>query len=112
MARRGERQGNLVHSRHGRLSRLSLGGMTLGDVSVALLSTAKFAPAANGKQVAGVIGTGLLSRFVATIDYPKGMLHLQGGARIGGIVSHGFLRPYAVTFDFKNMVIEVRDEKS
>jgi tetratricopeptide (TPR) repeat protein len=70
----GGKTGEVVY---GRLSRLALGNMTLTEVPVALVSTAKFAAAANGKPVAGVIGTGLLSRFRTTIDYAKGRLTLD-----------------------------------
>lgn len=65
---------------YGRLARFGIGSMSLADLPVALVSTAKFAPAANGKPVAGVIGTGLLSRFRSTIDYRKGLLQLEAGA--------------------------------
>ncbi len=71
--------GKTAEVAYGRLSRFAIGGMTLADLPVALVSTAKFAPAANGKSVAGVIGTGLLSRFRATIDYRKGVLALEAG---------------------------------
>lgn len=64
---------------YGRLTKMSLGDLTLENIPVALVSTAKFAAAANGKPVAGVIGTGLLQRFLATVDYRNGVLHLQSG---------------------------------
>lgn len=71
--------GKTAEVTYGRLSRFDVGGMTLADVPVALVSTAKFAAAANGKPVAGVIGTGLMSRFRSTIDYRKGELLLEAG---------------------------------
>ncbi len=74
--------GKTAEVAYGRLSRLGIGDMTLADIPVALVSTAKFAPAANGKPVAGVIGTGLLSRFRATIDYRNGLLRLEAGAAV------------------------------
>lgn len=61
---------------YGRLSRFKIADLDIRDLPVALISTAKFAAAANGKPVAGVIGTSLLQRFHATIDYPGGKLTL------------------------------------
>lgn len=60
----------------GRISRMSLGAVTLADVPAGLVPTSGFSNAAHGKAVAGVIGVGLLSRFLSTIDYPGGKLVL------------------------------------
>ncbi len=60
----------------GRIDRLSLGAVIVHDVPVHLLSTRAWS-AALGRPVMGVIGTILLSRFRATLDYPEGRLVLE-----------------------------------
>jgi predicted aspartyl protease len=70
----GGKTANVVYARIGEIA---LGSLEVADVPAVLLSTAGFASAAGGKAVAGVIGTKLLSRFRATIDYPHGVLTLE-----------------------------------
>jgi len=62
---------------YARIAKIQLQSLDVADVPAVLLSTAGFADAAKGKTVAGVIGTEFLSRFRATIDYPRGMLVLE-----------------------------------
>jgi predicted aspartyl protease len=61
----------------GRVDSVRLGGIVVENVPVNLLSTLRFSMAANGKPVHGVLGTVLLSRFLATLDYPGGALVLK-----------------------------------
>jgi tetratricopeptide (TPR) repeat protein len=70
----GGRTANITYARIGEIA---LGSLEVADVPALLLSTAGFTSAAGGKQVAGVIGTELFSRFRTTIDYPKGALILE-----------------------------------
>lgn len=63
--------------RFGRIARLDLGTLAMADIPAMLVDTSGFAAAADGKAVAGVIGTEFLMRFRATIDYPQGQLLLQ-----------------------------------
>lgn len=62
---------------HGRIDSLTLGDFVVKNVPVHILSTRRFAAAARGKRVDGIIGTVLLYHFISTIDYPNGELILQ-----------------------------------
>ena len=62
---------------HGILDSLSLGGATVREVPVVVQSTTAYAPAAGGRAVGGILGTGLLSRFRATIDFGREVLELR-----------------------------------
>ena len=73
--------GKTANVAYGRLARLRLGTLELADVPVALIDTRKFAAAAHGKKVVGVIGTSLFARFTTTIDYVAGTLTLATGRR-------------------------------
>lgn len=59
------------------LPELRLGDMSLRQVPVVVLDTSRFRGAAGGLPVSGVIGLGLMSQFLATIDYPHGRLVLS-----------------------------------
>ncbi len=61
----------------GRLNTLTLGDFTVHNVPVAIQSTKRFAAAARGKQVDGILGTVLLYHFLSTIDYGNGELVLR-----------------------------------
>jgi hypothetical protein len=61
---------------HGVIGSLQIGDLTLRNLPVEVLDVSNF-KSETGDPVCGVIGTGLLSRFVATIDYPKGRLLLE-----------------------------------
>ena len=76
----------------GRISRFALGDLAVADVPAELISTAAFASIVPGKSVSGVIGVGILSRFLSTIDYANARLILAPkdagpppGARIATI---------------------------
>jgi hypothetical protein len=60
----------------GRIANFSIGELTVTDVPAELIPTSALASATKGKPVAGVIGTGLLSRFLSTIDYANAKLIL------------------------------------
>ena len=62
---------------HGKLDAVQLGDFTIRNVPVGLLSTKKFNVVSGGRAVNGVLGTAILSRFVSTIDYPRGELVLR-----------------------------------
>jgi predicted aspartyl protease len=62
---------------YGRIMKFEIGALQIADIPAMLLSTKGFSATANGKPVAGVIGTAFLSRFLATIDYPAGALILE-----------------------------------
>jgi hypothetical protein len=66
-----------ANTAHGRLSELTLGDFVVRDVPVHILSTRRFNAAARGKRVEGILGTVMLSHFLATIDYPGGQLVLR-----------------------------------
>jgi predicted aspartyl protease len=61
----------------GRLASLTLGEFVVRNVPVGIQSTRRFAAAARGKQVDGILGTVLLYHFVPTIDYGNGELVLR-----------------------------------
>ncbi len=61
----------------GAIRSLGLGEWTLEDLPVKILPTRRLAPVAGGRTVDGILGTHVLSRFRATIDYPGGVLLLQ-----------------------------------
>jgi hypothetical protein len=62
---------------HGRIDSLTLGGFVIRNVPVHVLGTQRFAVAARGKRVDGILGTTMLSHFLATLDYPNGKLILR-----------------------------------
>lgn len=61
----------------GRVDALTLGDFRLANVPVRIQDTAPFAAALGGTPVRGVIGTVLLYHFLATLDYPRGVLVLR-----------------------------------
>jgi hypothetical protein len=61
----------------GRVDSLRLGDFTLHDVPIQIINTRQFAAVFGGHRVDGVIGTVLLYRFLATLDYPAGRLVLR-----------------------------------
>ena len=61
----------------GRVDSLTVGDFVVRNVPVSILSTRRFAAAARGKQVDGIIGTVLLYHFLSTLDYPSGELTLR-----------------------------------
>jgi hypothetical protein len=70
----GDRRGDVIE---GKVDSLSVGDFVVKSLPVNILSTRRFAAAARGKQVDGIIGTILLYHFISTIDYPKGELVLR-----------------------------------
>jgi predicted aspartyl protease len=62
---------------HGRVEKVTLGDFAVHNVPVHILSTRRFSGAACGKQVDGILGTVMLSHFIATLDYPGGQLILR-----------------------------------
>jgi hypothetical protein len=65
----------------GKVDEVTLGEFVIRNVPVNILSTRRFAAAARGKRVDGVLGTVLLSHFLTTLDYPKGRLILRRRTR-------------------------------
>ena len=61
----------------GRVDSITLGDFVVKNVPVSVLSTRRFAAAARGKQVDGIIGTVLLYHFISTLDYSNGELVLR-----------------------------------
>lgn len=59
-----------------RLDRFEIGNFTIHEIPVALLDTKRFAAAAGGRRVVGIIGTIVLDHFRATLDYPGARLVL------------------------------------
>src|SRR5262245_56055958 len=70
----GGKRGRFVY---GAVDSVSLGGITIHDVPVQIMSTRRFAGAAGGRRVDGIVGTCLLYHFLATFDYPGGRLVLR-----------------------------------
>lgn len=62
---------------YGAIDSVSLGGITVRDVPVQILSTRRFAGAAGGRRVDGIVGTVFLYHFLATLDYPGNKLVLR-----------------------------------
>jgi hypothetical protein len=69
--------GKTADVKSGKIGTLSLNGFNVANVPAILVSTAAFSGVTGGKPVAGVIGTGLFSRFRTTIDYRRGALILE-----------------------------------
>src|SRR6185503_11293275 len=61
----------------GAVDSVRLGGLTVRDVPIEILSTRKFSGAAGGRRVDGIIGTVFLYHFLPTLDYPAGKLVLR-----------------------------------
>jgi hypothetical protein len=62
---------------YGAVDSVALGGITVRDVPVQIMSTRRFAGAAGGRRVDGIVGTVFLYHFLATLDYPAGRLVLR-----------------------------------
>jgi len=62
---------------YGAVDSVTLGGLTVRDVPVQIMSTRKFAGAAGGRRVDGIVGTVFLYHFLSTLDYPGGRLVLR-----------------------------------
>ena len=60
----------------GTVDSVRLGSFLVRNVPIKILGTQRFAMVAGGRQVAGILGTSLLARFRATLDYPGGALLL------------------------------------
>ncbi len=69
--------GRRAETGQGRVGRVTLGDYVIRNVPVLVLSTRPFAVAARGKRVDGILGTVLLSHFLATLDYPESQLVLR-----------------------------------
>jgi predicted aspartyl protease len=69
--------GSQAQTMHGRIDSLELGDFVVRNVPVLILNTRSFSAVAHGKQVDGIIGTLMLARFLATLDYPAGKLILR-----------------------------------
>jgi predicted aspartyl protease len=61
----------------GRVDEVTLGDFVVRNVPVHILSTRRFDTAAGGKTVEGILGTAMLSHFLATLDYPCSQLILR-----------------------------------
>lgn len=59
------------------VDRISIAGLDIGNVPVTILPTERFSEAFAGLPIAGVIGTGLMSQFLSTLDYPGKQLVLR-----------------------------------
>lgn len=72
---------------HATVDSLELGGAVVRSVPVHLQGTTAYAPAAGGRAVSGILGTGVLSRFRATLDFAAQALELQapGAGRAEGV---------------------------
>jgi hypothetical protein len=69
--------GKTAEVKSGKIAAFGLNGTEIAHVPAVLVPTAAFSAVTGGKPVAGVIGTGLFSRFHTTIDYPRGRLILR-----------------------------------
>jgi predicted aspartyl protease len=68
---------------HARVESLKLGGLAVENVPVHLLGTRRFAAAAAGQRIDGILGTVLFYHFLTTLDYPNGRLILRTKAPTG-----------------------------
>jgi hypothetical protein len=59
----------------GRAESLTLGGATLHSVPISILPTGRMA--IGGEPIEGIVGTGVLKQFLATLDYPNEELVLR-----------------------------------
>lgn len=68
---------------HGAVGAVALGDVALRNVPIQMLDTSPFSRVAPGHEIRGVLGTVVLYRFRATIDYPGGRLVLE--PRLGDV---------------------------
>ncbi len=61
----------------GRADSVRIGRLVVRDVPVDVQSTRQYAAAARGERIDGIVGTTFLSRFLATLDFPRGRLVLR-----------------------------------
>ena len=73
--------GKSAQTGHGRIDSLTLGDFVVRNVPVLILSTKRFAAMAQGRSVGGILGTAILFRFIAALDYPRGELVLRRKTR-------------------------------
>jgi predicted aspartyl protease len=69
--------GKTARIRHGAADSLALGDMTVSDLPVHVLDLPGVGVSIGVPELAGIIGTSLLYRFLATIDYPAEALVLR-----------------------------------
>ncbi len=62
---------------HGKIESFTLGEFTIKNVPINIIKTQRFAATLGIKNVDGIIGSILLSRFISTIDYPNAQLILR-----------------------------------
>jgi tetratricopeptide (TPR) repeat protein len=69
--------GKQADAGQGSIEDITLGEFVVHNVPVQVLGTRRFDAIAGGKRVEGILGTVMLSQFLATIDYPNGRLILR-----------------------------------
>jgi len=69
----------------GKADSLKIGDVTMTSVPISLLPTARFSEGLTGGKysLAGIVGTGVLKQFLATIDYVNGRLTLRPRTEAG-----------------------------
>jgi Aspartyl protease len=70
----GDTRGTMEHSR---VTALTIGALTIRDVPALIMPIRGLLTAPDGRGLDGVLGTTVLSRFLATIDYPGAQLILR-----------------------------------
>jgi len=67
---------------YGKIDRVNLGGLQITDVPVTTLDLKPISERVfSGREISGVLGTGFLVHFLATLDYPKQQLMLSRHGR-------------------------------
>ncbi len=61
----------------GRIDSLQLGDFTIRNIPISILDVKRFAAAAGGRKIDGIVGTVILYQFLSTLDYSKQQLVLQ-----------------------------------
>ncbi|WP_165977334.1 aspartyl protease family protein [Nonomuraea diastatica] len=81
----GHTTGRTVYGEHkayqGRVDRLAMGDLRIGDLPVHTIPDTIRITAPDGRATQGAIGTSVLSRFLSTIDYPGRALVLRQSTR-------------------------------
>ena len=84
---------------HGAADSLALGDLTIRNLPVQVMNLGSIGPMLGEPGLAGIVGTCLLYRFLATIDYPGEALVLRRKARLGAPTAGAIEVPFLMADD-------------
>jgi hypothetical protein len=85
-----------VETGTGMADSLSLNGVTIKNVPVIIASIKQFSGLYNGIEIDGIVSTGILKQFLATMDYPNSRLILRPRNEQGNTLLKQYLSEYNI----------------